>query len=141
MSNFFEKIRKKFVKEVPEGIPASTRAKTQPNQFIMQTAEASTAPLTEEELAEITQQSQQIEPEQLIVGVGRNVGGDVDADPVLPQRAIHFFLAAPGLGFHIEDVHLAEGAINGLHDTVGVARVRLGDVVIQGRGHGDRRQE
>ena len=37
-------------------------------------SEASTAPLSEEELAEITHMADRIEPKQLIAGVGRNVG-------------------------------------------------------------------
>lgn len=111
MSNFFEKLRQKFVK-APQAAPASTLVKTRPNQFLAQTTEASTAPLTEAELAEITQQSQQIEPEQLIVGVGRNVGRqrENNEDALFAHASIldanntslpfGIFIIADGMGGH-----------------------------------------
>jgi protein phosphatase len=53
------------------------------------TNEATTAPLTDEQLKEITQGSQKIEPSQLIVGAGHNVGRQRDNN----EDALFYFNA------------------------------------------------
>lgn len=47
---------------------------TKPISVVTKISDASTSPLTPEQLAEIAQQAQRIEPNQLIVGIGRNTG-------------------------------------------------------------------
>lgn len=47
---------------------------TSPSPEVTVASNASTSPLTEEQLAEIAVQSQRIEPQQLVVGIGRNTG-------------------------------------------------------------------
>ena len=47
---------------------------TGPTTEVTVASNASTSPLTEEQLAEIAVQSQRIEPQQLVVGIGRNTG-------------------------------------------------------------------
>ncbi len=53
---------------------SKVKSNARPSQVVTRSSDASTSPLTEEQLAEIAQQSQKIEPQQLIVGIGRNIG-------------------------------------------------------------------
>jgi hypothetical protein len=50
------------------------RMDTRPIPTVTKISDAATSPLTAEQLAEIAQQAQRIEPNQLIVGVSRNTG-------------------------------------------------------------------
>lgn len=65
MDKFFRNLFKRKTK---------TGSNTRASQVVTQSSDASTSPLSEEQLAEIAQQSQKIEPKQLIVGIGRNIG-------------------------------------------------------------------
>lgn len=65
--------RKLFKKQKPE-TQESLRVDTRPTFYTSQASEAATAPLSEEQLAEMAMQTKRIEPMQLIVGAARDVG-------------------------------------------------------------------
>jgi len=60
----------KFKKNKQEKVGMDTR----PISVVTKISDAATSPLTADQLAEIAQQAQRIEPNQLIVGAGRNMG-------------------------------------------------------------------
>lgn len=66
MKNLFSKLKKS--KKKKEGMD------TRPISVVTKISDAATSPLTSEQLAEIAQQAQRIEPSQLIVGISRNTG-------------------------------------------------------------------
>jgi serine/threonine protein phosphatase PrpC len=67
--------RKLFKKQKPEpGTPASLKVDTRPAFYTSPASEAATAPLSEEQLAEMAMQTKRIEPMQLIAGAARDVG-------------------------------------------------------------------
>jgi serine/threonine protein phosphatase PrpC len=70
VTNIFQKL---FKKQKPTTEP-SPRVDTQPSLYTSQASEAATAPLSEEQLAEIAVATKRIEPMQLIVGAARDVG-------------------------------------------------------------------
>jgi serine/threonine protein phosphatase PrpC len=70
VTNIFKKLFKKE-KPTPQQSP---RVDTTPSVFTSQASEAATAPLSEEQLAEIAMQTKRIEPMQLIAGAARDVG-------------------------------------------------------------------
>jgi serine/threonine protein phosphatase PrpC len=108
VSNLFQDLLDKIFKPKPK----NTRLHTVPSKQTAASAEASTAPLTPDELALITHQTQQIEPQQLITGVGRNVGRQrpINEDSVYCHTSIidangvslpfGIFIVADGMGGH-----------------------------------------
>jgi serine/threonine protein phosphatase PrpC len=119
VTNIFKKLFKKE-KPTPQG---SVRVDTAPSVFTSQASEAATAPLSEEQLAEIATQTKRIEPMQLIVGVARDVGRAreknedslfshvslIDAgDTSLP---FGMFIVADGMGGHRYGADASEAAV------------------------------
>jgi serine/threonine protein phosphatase PrpC len=70
VTNIFKKLFKKEKTAPAE----SVRVDTRPSIFTSQASEAATAPLSEDQLAEIALQTKRIEPMQLITGAARDVG-------------------------------------------------------------------
>lgn len=121
MSNFFQKL---FGKKNKPGIPAANEAQTLPLPLpgalpgIGQRNEATTAPLSEEQIEEIAAISHRIEPTQLIVGIGRNVGRQREqnqdstfvftANIATESASLPFgiYIVADGMGGH-KDGHIA----------------------------------
>jgi len=116
VNNIFRSLKNKFFKKkgtVPRG---SLNAAT----------EVSTAPLTEAELGKLAQKKLQIEPQQLIYGVGRNIGciREVNEDSIFSFTAIidsngssmpfGIYMVADGMGGHQHGELASEIAIRAL---------------------------
>lgn len=119
MTNIFKKLFKKDKTE-PQG---SVKTDTQPSVFTTQTSEAATAPLSEDQLAEIATQTKRIEPMQLIVGAARDVGRarEKNEDSMFfhvslidaGQTSLPFgmFIVADGMGGHRYGDAASEAAV------------------------------
>jgi serine/threonine protein phosphatase PrpC len=115
VGNFFKKL---FGPKETPGVDANREPNTRPSTAHAETSEASTAPLSEEMLAEITAGSHRIEPSQLVVGVGRTVGRqrNNNQDSIFTYTAniatesatlpFGIYLLADGMGGH-RDGHIA----------------------------------
>lgn len=109
MKNIFQDILDLF-RRAP--LTSNPRVSTATTDKLPPPSEASTAPLSEEELASITRQSQLIQPQQLIVGASRNVGlqRGMNEDALLAHTTLidtndssipfGIFIVADGMGGH-----------------------------------------
>lgn len=103
--------RKLFKKQKPVS-QESLRVDTRPTFYTSQASEAATAPLSEDQLAEIAMQTKRIEPMQLIAGAARDVGRtrEKNEDSLFyhvslidaGQSSVPFgiFIVADGMGGH-----------------------------------------
>ena len=119
MTNIFKKLFKKEKAPVGE----SVRVDTVPSTFTAQASEAATAPLSEDQLAEIALQTKRIEPMQLITGASRDVGRarEKNEDSLFShvslidsgQTSLPFglFIVADGMGGHRYGAAASEAAI------------------------------
>lgn len=106
MGNFLQNLFKR--KTTEEAKDAPVQAPPQPQRR----AEATTTPLSEDQLAEIAQQSQKIEPQQLIVGTARDRGRqrERNEDSIFVHHSVisagnnslpfGIFIVADGMGGH-----------------------------------------
>lgn len=119
MKKFFNSLfnKKQTSSTSPEGV------KTQPDPAVQQMSEAETAPLSEEQLSEISSKGQRIEPIQLIVGAARNVGQirEKNEDAIFAHASLigagttslpfGIFVVADGMGGHSFGEKASEAAV------------------------------
>lgn len=104
MAKFFQSIFKKEKSQIDVDTSPAPRAHIE--------SEATTSPLSEAQLEEIAAQSQKVEPQQLVIGVGRDVGRqrDRNEDSVFAHTStiaagttslpFGIYLVADGMGGH-----------------------------------------
>ncbi|MEJ2757520.1 MAG: protein phosphatase 2C domain-containing protein [Anaerolineales bacterium] len=119
MKKFFDSLFNR--KETTKAPPGDVR--TQPIPAERPMSEAETAPLSEEQLNEISSKGQRIEPMQLIVGSARNVGQlrDKNEDAIFTQASLigagntslpfGVFVLADGMGGHSYGEKASEAAV------------------------------
>ncbi len=118
MKNFWQNLFKKR-----KTLSAGQEPFTKPTHSTMQTSEAATAPLSEEQLNELASQGQRIEPPQLIAGAARNVGKsrDKNEDSLFMHNSLigagttslpfGIFIVADGMGGHQHGEKASETAV------------------------------
>lgn len=104
MGNFFQRILKRKSSVESDTVPRPSE--------VARGTDATTTPLSEYQLAEIAQQSQKVEPQQLVVGVGRDRGRqrENNEDSIFSHTSVisagnnslpfGIFVVADGMGGH-----------------------------------------
>ena len=127
MTNMFKKL---FKKEKKTDTPGSVRVDTTPSVFSSQASEAATAPLSEEQLAEIALQTKRIEPMQLITGAARDVGRarEKNEDSLFSHVSLidagttslpfGMFIIADGMGGHRYGEAASEAAVRAMSNYI-----------------------